>query len=206
MKSERARPKWRHLARWLIRLRGSPRAIALGVGIGVFVAFTPTIGFQTVIALVLATLLNANRPAAMALVWVTNPLTIPPCFALTYWVGSLFWPGPSPAAVSHAIRNAIAAAGRHDFWEMYDQFTAFLGIGRDVLIPLLTGGVVVGVTLGSVAYVLILKTIEGYRKHRAAGRGRGAVPCDCGGSGQTRSGASPVLTVTNGRRQGRKHR
>ena len=172
MKPARARPEWRHLVRWLIKLRGSPQAIALGAAIGVFVAFTPSIGFQTVIALILATLLNANRPAAMALVWITNPLTIPPCFLLTYCVGSLFWPGPSPATVSHEIRNAIAIAGRHDFWEMHDQFTAFVGIGRDVLIPLLIGGIVVGIILGSVMYVLTLGAVKTYRQHRAARRGR----------------------------------
>jgi len=168
MKREQLRPRWRQLAKWLFRLRGSPRAIALGVAIGVFVAFTPSIGLQTVIALVLATLLNANRPAAMALVWITNPLTIPPCFVLTYCVGSLFWPGPSSATVAHVIRDAVATVGRHDFWEIYDQFTVFLGICRDLLIPLLAGGVVVGAVLGGVAYILTLGTIQAYRQRRAA--------------------------------------
>jgi uncharacterized protein (DUF2062 family) len=171
MKPEQPRPKRRDLATWLIKLRGSPEAIALGVAIGVFVAFTPTIGFQTVIALILATFLNANRPAAMVLVWITNPLTIPPCFAFTYWVGSLIWPGPSPASVSQVIRGSVAAVARHDFWEMYDQFATFVGMGRDVLIPLLVGGVVVGVTVGSVAYFLTLRSIRGYRRHRAHAKG-----------------------------------
>jgi len=164
--------------RWLIMLRGTPRAVASGVAIGVFVAFMPCIGFQTAIALVLATFLNANRPAAMALVWITNPLTVPPCFAFTYWVGSRFWTGPSLATVSREIRNAVGVAGRHDFWEMYDQFSAFIGIGGDVIVPLLIGGVVVGAPLGSAAYFLTLEVLRRYRRHRVARRGRRALAGD----------------------------
>ena len=175
MKLEQRRPRWRDLARWLIRLRGSPEAIALGVAIGVFVAFTPTIGFQTVIALILATFLNANRPAAVVLVWITNPLTIFPCFALTYWVGSLIWPGASSANVSQVIRGAMAAIAKHDFWEMYDQFAVFVGIGRDILIPLLVGGVMVGIAFGGVGYFLTLRSIRAYRRHSEARRRRRAV-------------------------------
>jgi uncharacterized protein (DUF2062 family) len=50
---------------------------------GGFVAFTPTIGFQTTVALILATLLKANRPAAVVLVWINNLLTIVTCFAFS---------------------------------------------------------------------------------------------------------------------------
>ena len=67
------------ILRSVVRLRGSPRAIAGGLAIGVFVAFMPTRGFQMLFAAFLATLFGANRPAAVLPVWITNPATCEQC-------------------------------------------------------------------------------------------------------------------------------
>lgn len=90
------RLQMRRALRSVVSLHGSPRDVALGAAIGVFVAFTPTVGFQMLIGAFLATLVGANRPAAIILPWITNPLTIPPIFALTYWVGGFFGAGRRP--------------------------------------------------------------------------------------------------------------
>src|SRR5210317_2635894 len=89
--------------RWLIRLRGSPQAIAGGFSLGLFIALTPTIGLQIVLAFFLATALNVNRPAAVLAVWITNPITIPAIFSINYWLGSLVWEGPSVIVVSNRL-------------------------------------------------------------------------------------------------------
>ena len=39
----------------------TPHRIALGVAIGIFVTFTPTLGFQMILVAVIATLLRANK-------------------------------------------------------------------------------------------------------------------------------------------------
>lgn len=75
-------------------LRGSPEAIGLGIAIGIFVGFSPLMGFQMLIAIFLATFMYANRPAAMAAVWITNPLTFLPIYIFTYRVGKCLLPGP----------------------------------------------------------------------------------------------------------------
>ena len=156
--------------RWLFKLRGSPQAIALGAAVGVFVAFTPTIGFQMAIAAVLATLLGANRPAAVALVWITNPVTLPPVFAGTYWLGSRFWSGPPAATVYNAMVQTVRNMATLDFWAMYDQAVVFVALGRDVLIPLTIGGVLSGVVFAALTYVILVNTIQRYRRRRAARR------------------------------------
>lgn len=58
-----------------------------GVAVGLFLAFMP-IPFQTIVAAALAMMLRLNLPLAVALVWVTNPLTIPPLFYVCYKVGA----------------------------------------------------------------------------------------------------------------------
>lgn len=64
-----------------------PHRVALGAALGMFVAFTPTIGFQMVIVLALAALFRANKLVGVPLVWISNPLTIPPIFYAGYWLG-----------------------------------------------------------------------------------------------------------------------
>ena len=132
--------KLRRTTRWLVALRGSPEAIAGGVAIGMFVAFTPTIGFQMVIAAFLATLLRANRPVAVAMVWLTNPFTAPPVFIATYWVGTFFRSGPPIAEVYALLSDVMQKISCYDYWALHDQFTTFLAVGWQIFIPLLIGG------------------------------------------------------------------
>lgn len=157
----------RDLLEWLVRLRGSPRAIAGGVAIGLVVAFSPTIGFQTLLALGIATLLNANRPAAIVPVWVTNPVTIPPIYAFTYYVGSFFWPGPGAGVVTRAIADAADELDALGFLALRAQLGVFLGLGVDVLVPMTIGGLVVGATAATLAYPLTLYAVTGLRARRA---------------------------------------
>jgi len=164
---QQMRPKLRRTIRWLIVLRGSPEAIAGGVAIGVFVAFTPTIGFQMVIAALLATLLRANRPVAVAMVWLTNPFTVPPVFITTYWLGTFFQSGPPVAEVYALLSDTMQKISSHDYWALHDQFTTFLAVGWQILMPLLIGGALLGTILGVASYVVTLKAIGRYRRLRA---------------------------------------
>jgi uncharacterized protein (DUF2062 family) len=152
--------------RWLVRLRGSPEAIGRGVAIGMVVSFTPTIGFQTVIVLFLATLLNANRPVSVVPTWITNPLTIPPIFAFNYWVGTLLWPGPPMKVVHRTMTEAVQRIATLDFWQMYEQLMVFVGLSLEVFIPLMIGGLVVGGVCAAISYPLTVRAVRRYRQRR----------------------------------------
>ncbi|MFT6051475.1 MAG: hypothetical protein ACI9B9_001115 [Halioglobus sp.] len=62
--------------------------------VGLFVAFIPLPG-QMVIAAVLSVWLRCNLPLAIGLAWITNPLTIPAIFYLSYRVGALILDVPT---------------------------------------------------------------------------------------------------------------
>lgn len=68
---------------WRMTRRSVPRAVALGLGIGVIIPI-----MHTAIAAVLAIPLRANVAIAAAFTLVVNPLTIPPIYYAAYRVGS----------------------------------------------------------------------------------------------------------------------
>ena len=61
--------------------------------IGLFVAFVP-IPMQMLVAALLAGYFRVNLPISVGLVWVSNPLTMPPLFYFCYRFGAwlLSWP------------------------------------------------------------------------------------------------------------------
>lgn len=72
------------------------RSAAGAFGVGLFMAFVP-VPFQMLLAAGAAIALRVNLPLSVALVWVTNPLTMPALFYFAYLVGSLFLGHPTEA-------------------------------------------------------------------------------------------------------------
>jgi uncharacterized protein (DUF2062 family) len=98
-------------ALWHMTHRSVPRAVALGLGIGIIIPF-----FHTVIAAILAIPLRANVAIAAAFTLVVNPLTIPPMYYAAYRIGS--WELHHDA---HLVNPTTAARvsgelGRFLFW------------------------------------------------------------------------------------------
>jgi uncharacterized protein (DUF2062 family) len=62
------------------------RSVAGAFAVGLFWSFVP-IPFQMVTAAATAILTRVNLPIAVALVWITNPLTMAPVFFFAYKLG-----------------------------------------------------------------------------------------------------------------------
>jgi len=132
-----------------MRIRGEPREIALGLALGVMVGMTPFLGFHTVIALFLATLLKWSRITATAGVFITNPLTAPFIYPVTYLVGHAVW-GLS------TIPSLEKAAS-------LEALVALIKSSPLILVDLTVGGVLIGLPLSLLTYWVTFKAVQSYR-------------------------------------------
>lgn len=101
------KPRWKVIHRYICRSSKDPESMARGVGLGLFVGFLPSFGFQIVLALFLAGFFNANRITAMLGTLVTNPFTTIPLSVLSIWVGDWILPGSTFSNISAEAITAI---------------------------------------------------------------------------------------------------
>lgn len=106
--------------------------------IGVFCAFLP-IPFQTVLAALLAITFKRNLALSVVLVFISNPLTMPPIFYFNYLVGNWFFSDPM----------LYQQMEIKDLWDWL--VTNFDVIGK----PLIVGSVICGLAFGYLSYLAI---------------------------------------------------
>lgn len=104
--------------------------------VGLFVAFMPIPG-QMIMAALLALLFRCNLPLSVGLVWITNPVTMPAIFFLTYKLGAMIIDVP--------VKEVEFALSVH--WLTHSLSTIWQ--------PFLLGCVLCGLLFGSLGYFVI---------------------------------------------------
>lgn len=104
--------------------------------IGIFWCFLP-MPFQMVAAAFCAIWFNANLPLSVALVWISNPLTMPPIFYFNYKVGA--WLLGRPVMTFEFQAN----------WSWISDRIVDIGI------PLYFGSIIIATLAACVSYLVI---------------------------------------------------
>lgn len=155
-KAIREHPALRPVSRWLQNpeiWHLNRRSVAGAAFIGLFCAFLP-IPFQMLVAAMLAITFHCNLGLSVALVWITNPLTITPIFYFTYRLGA--W-----------LLNLDVAVTTIEFsWDWWSE-----NIGR-IGYPLIFGSLVCAWVSGVTGFVFVrvtwrLHVIQRWKERRA---------------------------------------
>lgn len=152
--------------RLTIHARGSPEAIARGIALGLFVAFTPLFGLHLPIAWFGAMALRANRTATILSLFVSNAATFVPIFAFTYAVGIHILPGrfaPDARLLLHDLSGRMRTRPLYAVWTNFQDLILSL---KDLFWPMMVGGLVVGAIAAGLAYPLVLRLVVRVRENR----------------------------------------
>lgn len=110
------------------------RSVAGACAVGLFVMYLPPMG-QMVMAATAAIVLRVNLPISVALVWLSNPVTIPPMYYFSYVVGSWILGHPTDAF-------------KVDFWLEWRHWL-------EIIAPLTVGGLVCGAVCSATGYIAV---------------------------------------------------
>lgn len=160
---------WRYIKLRVIHANDSPHRIALGVGLGLFVAWSPAFGLHILLALMLALLLRANKIAAMTSVWVSNPFTIffiyYPSYRFGRWIFRLF--GSQRVGSDEQFRELLGYFNSSaiispiftvDFWK--DLFALLWSESPELWV----GSAIIGFFVGALGYFVMYQIIVYHRR------------------------------------------
>lgn len=161
----------------ILHVDDSPERIAFGAAIGMFIAWTPTVGAQMIIAVTLAALLRANKAVTLPLVWITNPITVMPIYLFNYKFGLALLTGswsPAPEVKANLERLTQQTIKMnifsHSYWRDFSRLVV------DISWPLWVGSVTIGVIAGLATYLGTRRMIKRHRlkveRRRGAAAGR----------------------------------
>lgn len=140
----------------IMRITASPHAIAAGLAIGVFAAFTPFFGFHFIIAVILAYLLAGNIGAAVLGTAVANPLTLPFIWGGTYEFGRFIISG-----------GKVDQAGSLNLMRAIETMR-FTEIWTPLIKPMLLGSAILGALFAVLVYGVTRVTVTEFRKKQLA--------------------------------------
>ena len=132
------------------------RNVIAAIWIGWFVALIPMYGLQMLAAFILCIYLKGNCLIAMALQWVTNPITIPPILFVQYKIGDFLMRTFGLGKLDVDFAEAVSKSG----YELLRQISS-LDVIFHIAFSLISGGLLislVGATVMTWVYLFFGKT------------------------------------------------
>jgi uncharacterized protein (DUF2062 family) len=149
-----------------------PQRRAGALALGVFLSFSPLLGLQVAVGMLVATLLRLNRVLVFVGLCVNLPWFTVPYYAAVTEVAAraLGWPAPShlAAGLSGVVRYSVVSSL---FWR---EFAALL---RPLLWPYAVGSSVAATLLALVTYRAALVAVRSERRRASGGEPSGEDVC-----------------------------
>jgi uncharacterized protein (DUF2062 family) len=149
----------------IARQKDTPHRIALGMALGIFVGILPIMGIQMTVVALIALPLRGNLKAAIAGVWISNPITFIPMYWGYYQFGLLFF--PSRAISWEEFGELMELASNWSWSEISKSLERIMDLGADILIPMWTGATILAVVFGIPTYFVTRSLVIRYRARKA---------------------------------------
>ena len=149
------RRSFKYYGKRVLRLTGSPHAVAAGVAAGVAASFTPLLGFHFFLSFAIAFVLRGNMIAAALGTVVGNPLTFPLIWLLDFRLGTLIhgiWRDGPPQQLPPNFLGSVAENG----WEAIEP----------LLWPIMIGAIPLSILAGLSVYALTRSAVGVYQESR----------------------------------------
>jgi uncharacterized protein len=159
--------QFRYIYLRLIRLRGNPHELALGMAFGIFIGMTPTLPFQTIFAITLALLFKASKITAALGTWISNPFTVYLIYKYCYKIGL------GILGFDHntkLLKPVIEAINQGEFLNIITTILSGGGVGVQVF---LLGGILLGISFAVPSYFIFFyffKIFISWRKSRKSNK------------------------------------
>lgn len=135
--------------RSILKLDDPPHKLALAFSLGVFVAFTPTIGLHMLSCLLLAWLFRVSKLVTLTASLVNNPWTVVPLYGFCLWFG---------IKITGSEVDAPQIA-----WNQL-SISNVLSTMKPYLWPFVTGTLVIGIGAAVISYFIFYWAVVRYRK------------------------------------------
>ncbi len=135
--------------RSIFQLKDSPHRLALAFAVGVFIAFSPTLGLHVLSCLLVAWAFRLNKLVVLTATLINNPWTIVPMYGFCTWFGGKLM--GSEIAMPQLAWNELTLSSAYVIIKPY-------------LWPFVAGTLVVGGIAAVIAYFLIYRLVIRYRK------------------------------------------
>ncbi len=149
------------LIKKLLHIEDTPERTALAYSVGIFLGFSPFLGFHTLGGVAIAFLFGLNRFAVLLGVWSNAPWWIVPYYVVATWLGVHITGFRVEKGALYEIFRLGMGKGflRSDFWGCLSAQWGFL-------LSFMIGSLVLATLLSLVLYPLSLKCIRFYRSRK----------------------------------------
>ncbi len=150
-------PRVRVWLEQLLHTHDTPQRTAAAYALGLFLGFSPLLGFHTVLGLILAFALRLNRVAVLLGVYSNLPWILVPYYTLATWLGAALLRTSVPPGVVEAVMTSLENRS-------WNEFRSAAGALKPVLWAFTLGSTVAATLISLAGYRVSFVMIT---RHRA---------------------------------------
>jgi len=149
------------LIKKLLHIEDTPERTAFAFSIGIFLGFSPFLGFHTLAGLAIAFLFKLNRVAILLGVWTNGPWWLIPYYTAGTCLGMWVVRFRIDRTTVQEIFKSAAGQGF-----MSSQFWSRISSQWGLLLSFTVGSLILSTFLALAVYPLALRWIRFYRSHK----------------------------------------